>query len=205
MDINQSKIEDLEKDVFSNFGDLVKILEPKIKCLLLSRGCNQQDIDDIMQDTYVSALKTVKDFDGKNSSFYTWLANISFRRMIDHWRKKSGRTKDPNKAIKIRNAISLDQQFTDNDNNIVSLSDTIECRRKSSSFEIDEIEDVRRIHPRSDDQKNFVYLFYGRGLTKSKVADYLGVCEGTASSKLHYAIKSLRQNFRRHTRGKSFN
>jgi len=45
---------------------------------------------DLVQDTFVSALKSLENFQGK-SSVKTWLYSILKRKIIDHWRKQDSR------------------------------------------------------------------------------------------------------------------
>lgn len=49
---------------------------------------------DLVQDTFVSALKALKNFEGK-SSVKTWLYSILKRKIIDHWRKQESRKTRP--------------------------------------------------------------------------------------------------------------
>lgn len=55
------------------------------------------DIDlakDLVQDTFVSALKGIENFQGK-STVKTWLFSILKRKIIDHWRKQESRKTQP--------------------------------------------------------------------------------------------------------------
>ena len=49
---------------------------------------------DLVQDTFVSALKAYSDFEGK-STVKTWLFSILKRKIIDHWRKQESRKTKP--------------------------------------------------------------------------------------------------------------
>ncbi|MCG8574207.1 MAG: sigma-70 family RNA polymerase sigma factor [Flavobacteriales bacterium] len=49
---------------------------------------------DFVQDTFVSALKALENFQGK-SSVKTWLYSILKRKIIDHWRKQESRKTRP--------------------------------------------------------------------------------------------------------------
>lgn len=55
------------------------------------------DIDlakDLVQDTFISALKAIDKFERK-SSVKTWLYSILKRKIIDHWRKQESRKTKP--------------------------------------------------------------------------------------------------------------
>ncbi|MFT5819493.1 MAG: RNA polymerase sigma-70 factor (TIGR02943 family) [Crocinitomix sp.] len=49
---------------------------------------------DLVQDTFVSALKGIDKFQGK-STVKTWLFSILKRKIIDHWRKQESRKTKP--------------------------------------------------------------------------------------------------------------
>ena len=49
---------------------------------------------DLVQDTFISALKALENFEGK-STIKTWLFSILKRKIIDHWRKQDSRKTRP--------------------------------------------------------------------------------------------------------------
>lgn len=49
---------------------------------------------DLVQDTFISALKGLDNFQGK-STVKTWLFSILKRKIIDHWRKQESRKTKP--------------------------------------------------------------------------------------------------------------
>jgi RNA polymerase sigma factor (sigma-70 family) len=53
---------------------------------------------DLVQDTFVSALKGLENFQGK-STIKTWLFSILKRKIIDHWRKQESRKTRPMSAM----------------------------------------------------------------------------------------------------------
>lgn len=53
---------------------------------------------DLVQDTFISALKGLDNFQGK-SSVKTWLFSIIKRKIIDHWRKQSTRQTKPMSSL----------------------------------------------------------------------------------------------------------
>ncbi|WP_066759476.1 sigma-70 family RNA polymerase sigma factor [Crocinitomix algicola] len=56
---------------------------------------NDMDLSkDLVQDTFVSALKGLDNFQGK-STVKTWLFSILKRKIIDHWRKQESRKTNP--------------------------------------------------------------------------------------------------------------
>lgn len=56
---------------------------------------NDHDLaKDLVQDTFISALKGIDGFQGK-SSVKTWLFSILKRKIIDHWRRQESRKTKP--------------------------------------------------------------------------------------------------------------
>lgn len=53
---------------------------------------------DLVQDTFVSALKGLDSFQGK-STVKTWLFSILKRKIIDHWRKQESRQTKPMSSL----------------------------------------------------------------------------------------------------------
>lgn len=53
---------------------------------------------DLVQDTFVSALKGLDKFQGK-STIKTWLFSILKRKIIDHWRKQESRQTRPMSSL----------------------------------------------------------------------------------------------------------
>jgi len=49
---------------------------------------------DLVQETFVSGLKSLENFEGK-STVKTWLFSILKRKIIDHWRKQESRKTKP--------------------------------------------------------------------------------------------------------------
>ena len=49
---------------------------------------------DLVQETFISGLKSLKNFEGK-STIKTWLFSILKRKIIDHWRKQESRKTKP--------------------------------------------------------------------------------------------------------------
>ena len=64
----------------------------------LTRVNDHEKAKDLVQDTFVSALKGLDNFQGK-STVKTWLFSILKRKIIDHWRKQESRQTRPMSAL----------------------------------------------------------------------------------------------------------
>jgi len=71
-----------------NPGDWVDEYGDLLYRYALSRVSNENIAEDLVQDTFLSALKAVSDFK-RDSSVETWLMSILKRKIIDYYRKKS--------------------------------------------------------------------------------------------------------------------
>jgi RNA polymerase sigma-70 factor, ECF subfamily len=49
---------------------------------------NREVAEDIVQDTFLAALKSAKGFKGRSSA-YTWLCSIAYHKVADHYRRQS--------------------------------------------------------------------------------------------------------------------
>lgn len=64
----------------------------------LTRVNDHELAKDLVQDTFVSALKGIDKFQGK-STVKTWLFSILKRKVIDHWRKQESRKTKPMSSL----------------------------------------------------------------------------------------------------------
>ncbi|MEX1002812.1 MAG: sigma-70 family RNA polymerase sigma factor [Crocinitomicaceae bacterium] len=67
-----------------------------------TRVSDHEMAKDLVQDTFVSALKALDNFQGK-STIKTWLFSILKRKIIDHWRKQDVRKTKPMSASATEN------------------------------------------------------------------------------------------------------
>ncbi|MCB9223552.1 MAG: sigma-70 family RNA polymerase sigma factor [Crocinitomicaceae bacterium] len=90
---------------------------------------NEHDLAlDLVQDTFVSALKSVENFEGK-STLKTWLFSILKRKIIDHWRKQESRQTKSMSSLGVE-TVSAEERIIDRaaDNRISEIEVDIENR-----------------------------------------------------------------------------
>jgi len=56
--------------------------------LALRMVSDPQEAEDIVQETFLAALKSAKGFKGRSSA-YTWLCSIAYHKVADHYRRQS--------------------------------------------------------------------------------------------------------------------
>jgi len=65
--------------------------EVRLRKFIYQRISDEQDVEEILQDTFVSAFDSLPTFSGK-SSFFTWLCGIAKHEIADFYRKKRIKT-----------------------------------------------------------------------------------------------------------------
>jgi RNA polymerase sigma-70 factor (ECF subfamily) len=67
-------------------------LDPVYRYIRAHSGCPPEEAEDIVQETFVSFLRSVPSFRGE-ARIYTWLCAIARRKLIDHYRRQGRRAK----------------------------------------------------------------------------------------------------------------
>jgi RNA polymerase sigma-70 factor (ECF subfamily) len=164
----------------SAFDDLVVKYSPRLYGLLYHMTSNHEDANDLMQDIFAKAYRSIKSFRGK-SSFYTWLHSIGVNMTIN-FLKRRGR----------RYHLSLD----DVDSNVQNDPEFLEATASSTPVrEVGLIELQRRLNEAmmklSVAHRTVVTMFDIQGMPHAEIAKILGISEGTVRSRLFYAHREL--------------
>ena len=166
-----------------SFDDLVVKYTPRLYGLVYNMTSNHEDTNDLLQDVFAKAYKSIRGFRGK-SSFYTWIHSIAVN-MTLNFLKKRGR----------RYHLSLD----DVDGNIQNDKEFLELTASSSPVrEADLSELQKRLNEAmmklSDEHRAVVTMFHIQGMPHAEISQILSVSEGTVRSRLFYANRQL-QNY----------
>lgn len=167
----------------SAFDELVVKYSPRLYGLIYNMTSNHEDTNDLLQDVFAKAYKSIRGFKGK-SSFYTWIHSIAVN-MTLNFLKKRGR----------RFHMSLD----DVDSSIQNDKEFIEQTATSTPVrEVDLTELQRRLNEAmqklSDEHRAVVTMFHIQGMPHAEISKILNVSEGTVRSRLFYANRQL-QNY----------
>jgi len=162
------------------FDELVVKYTPRLYGLVYNMTANHEDTNDLLQDVFAKAFRSISGFRGK-SSFYTWIHSIAVNMTIN-FLKKRGR----------RFQMSLD----DVDLNIQNDKDFIELTATSSPVrEADLGELQQRLNEAllklSPEHRAVVTMFDIQGMPHAEISQILGVSEGTVRSRLFYAHRQL--------------
>lgn len=165
------------------FDELVVKYTPRLYGLVYNMTSNHEDTNDLLQDVFSKAYKSIRGFRGK-SSFYTWIHSIAVN-MTLNFLKKRGR----------RFNLSLDDVDTSiqNDKEFLELTQTSSPVREADLSELQ-----RRLNEAmmklSDEHRAVVTMFHIQGMPHAEISKILKVSEGTVRSRLFYANRQL-QNY----------
>lgn len=88
--------EDLVKMTLENpdtYGFLIERYEEKLhRYILRISGGSKEDVEDTLQDVFISAYKNLNDFD-QDLKFSSWIYRIAHNKVISHFRKITARPK----------------------------------------------------------------------------------------------------------------
>ncbi len=165
------------------FDELVVKYSPRLYGLVYNMTSNHEDTNDLMQDIWSKAYRSISGFRGK-SSFYTWIHSIGVNMTIN-FLKKRGR----------RYTLSLD----DIDSNVQHDKEFIELTATSTPVREADLSELQKrlneaMQKLSHDHRAVVTMFDIQGMPHAEIAKILGISEGTVRSRLFYAHRQL-QNF----------
>lgn len=150
---------------------LIKSNYKKVEGYILKLTCNKSLAEDILQDTLVSAIKSIDKFEPK-AEFSTWLITIASNKYKDYLRKHK------------ETEILLD---------ILPSSYSVE----DEIINKDEYERVLRVlKAMPSDKRNVFILKHYYGYSYDEIANMTGCPIGTVRSRLHYGIKEIVSKFK---------
>lgn len=163
------------------FDDLVRKYTPKLYGMVYNMTSNREDADDLLQDVFAKAYRSLKRFLGK-SSFYTWIYSIAVNMTLNHLKKRGRHMK-----------VSLDDVDTGiaNDPDFIAIT----TAKTNVAREVNIHELQKRLNAAmmklSEDHRTVVTLYDIQGLQHADIGKILGVSEGTIRSRLFYAHRQL--------------
>ena len=153
----------------AEFKELWGHTSSKIGAYMFCACGNRADTDDLVQECYLRALRRWGQFDGRGSR-QAWLFAIARRTRADWFRQRQ------------RERVMADL------NDVSEASDGL---KKSNS---DRIETVwQAVKNLDDEQSEVVHLRFAAGLSYVEIAGALGIAVGTVRSRLHRALRTVRQ------------
>jgi RNA polymerase sigma factor (sigma-70 family) len=165
------------------FDSLVRKYSSRLYGLVYNMTSNHEDTNDLLQDIFSKAYRSIKGFRGK-SSFYTWLHTIATNMTINFLKKRSRNYR-----------MSLDDMDSGvhNDPEFIELTSGPDARREVNLKELQQRlnEAMMKL---SNDHRAVVTMFDIQGMPHAEIGKILGISEGTVRSRLFYAHRQL-QNY----------
>ncbi len=165
------------------FDELVVKYTPRLYGLVYHMTSNHEDTNDLLQDIFSKAFRSIKGFQGK-SSFYTWMHSIAVNMTINFLKKRS-RTY----------SLSLDDVDSNiqNDPEFIELTSGSDARRAVNLKELQQRlnEAMMKL---SKEHRAVVTMFDIQGMPHAEISKILGISEGTVRSRLFYAHRQLQNH-----------
>lgn len=162
------------------FDQLVMKYSRKLYGLIYHMTSNSEDSNDILQDTFSKAYRSLSLFRG-HSTFYTWVYSIAVNMTLNHLKKKkrrSGPSYDDADSGILNDAAFIDKAYLANP------------RRNSNIHELHSKLNEALLKL-SEGHRSVVKMFDIQGMPHAEISRVLGVSEGTVRSRLYYAHKQL--------------
>ncbi len=150
--------------------------------------CNDPEVaEDLVQDTFVAAIKAIDRFEGR-SSHYTWLYGI-FLNKFRSWLRKNKREKSFSlqhraEQFDLPNEGELLESDMPGTLDIMLQRERAETVRKA----------IGKLPPH---HREALALRYIEGMSYEKISGVLDCSIGTVKSRIHYALKKVAERLRK--------
>jgi len=167
----------------SAFDELVTKYSPRLYGLVYHMTSNHEDTNDLLQDIFAKAYRSINGFRGK-SSFYTWMHSIAVNMTINFLKKRGRR---------------LQMSLDDVDSNIQNDKEFLELTASSNPVREANLGELQQrlneaMMKLSEEHRAVVTMFDIQGMPHAEISKIIGVSEGTVRSRLFYAHQQL-QNY----------
>jgi RNA polymerase sigma-70 factor (ECF subfamily) len=152
--------------------ELVQRHAQALASFAVSWGARSDEVDELVQDTFVRAFNSLEGFRG-DSSFRTWLFTIQRRLLVDRKRAER-RRRDRDEVQEVDAATEYDALDT-------VVADETQRRLQDA---------VARLSPM---QKEVFALRVSEGLSYKEIAEAVGTTEGAARVHYHNAMRAVKE------------
>ena len=165
------------------FDALVVKYSPRLYGLVYNMTSNHEDTNDLLQDVFAKAYRSIAGFRGK-SSFYTWIHTIAVNMTINFLKKRGKRFHLSLDDVDLR--LEDDKEFIEltASSNPVREANLAELQKRLN-------EAMMKL---SYDHRAVVTMFDIQAMPHAEISKILGISEGTVRSRLFYAHRQL-QNY----------
>ena len=177
---DQLLVERAQNGDTSAFDVLVMKYSGKLYGLIYHMTSNREDSNDLLQDVFARAYRSLKRFRGQ-SAFYTWIYTIATNLTLNFLKKRNRR--QTSSLDDLDQGIERDQEF-------------IEATSGSDPFREAGLNELQQklneaMMKLSEDHRAVVTMFDIQGLPHAEIAKIVKVSEGTVRSRLFYAHRQL--------------
>ena len=156
-----------------SFGILVEQYQTMIFALAMKMLKHREEAEEVAQDTFVKAYKSLSTFSGK-SKFSTWLYRIAYNTCLD---RIKGNTK-------FNNNIEIDDITSNELTAVDSIFEGIERKERSAIIQ----ECMNKL---PEDERIILHLFYFEEQSLKEIREVLSISENNIKVKLFRARKKL--------------
>lgn len=156
------------------FAELYEAYFDKIYRYIMLKTGNQADAEDMTQQVFLKALKSLPSYKYQEVPFSAWLYRIAHNQMVDHFRKSS-----KHQNCELAEEITPDNP-DDNPQRQVELKTDIESLIKAT----------RQL---TKSQQEVIALRFSSDLPVAEVARLMGKSEGAVKALQHSAVVALRK------------
>jgi len=134
---------------------------------------DRTEAEDMTQQVFLKAFKSISGYRSKGSPFSSWLFRIAHNQIVDYWRKKSKRATVP-----------LEETRVGSSNN--NPSSDVERKMDIEGL----VAATKRL---TNMQREVISLRFAGGFSVAEVAKSMGKSEGAIKALQHSAVVSLRK------------
>lgn len=163
------------------FAELVKRYQSLVFSITIRYTPNREDAEEIAQDAFIKAFKSLKDFRG-DSKFSTWLYTITTTSCLSFLRKKK-----------------LDIHSLDNEKVFAVVEN------QHSGFSANQVENKSKLGMVNDaikmlgaDDAQILTLFYKGEQSLEEIAEVMGIAANAVKVRLHRARGRLKEKMQTH-------
>jgi RNA polymerase sigma-70 factor (ECF subfamily) len=165
------------------FDELVVRYSPRLYGLVYHMTSNHEDTNDLLQDVFSKAYRSICNFQGK-SSFYTWIHSIAVNMTINFLKKRNRRQhpslNDPDSRI-------------ESDPDFIAATSNADATKEVSMHELQKKLNAAMLKL-SHEHRVVVTMFDIQGMHHAEIAKILKISEGTVRSRLFYAHRQLQNS-----------
>jgi RNA polymerase sigma factor (sigma-70 family) len=144
---------------------------PLTKFVMKRTGANKKDVDEVVEETFVSAWRGWNAFKHK-SSYFTWLCRIALNKISDYYRDQVHRNS--------RIVVPLLEAITTADNKSLSPEENLALKELRKS-----VNDCLNLLP--IEKRQLLWFRYWKDMTYAEISKMMGVTERAVEGQIYRA------------------